>query len=249
MPRSYQPEETPPMKSEDMTRDLVKLPLVLRRLAGQPTEWQPLAKVLLAVDSETRVPTGRQLQQELGIPPSRFRRWLETLYAAYLNQLETDADAVEFKQVEHQLILTGSRASQVFSCRLPVTPRVGEQLQLDFLRAVTGEYMFYVESITHDFTDGRYVVLVYLKHGYYNAYQHQLRERSRFEETISLSVGYHAPDYLLDDMLRERYPRRRSRPGRRSCLIKPKPATEVVHHLEDAVGKANCAITQWSISE
>ncbi|GAB2961742.1 hypothetical protein GCM10027048_32510 [Hymenobacter coalescens] len=206
MPKSYQPEETPPMKSEEMTRDLVTVPKVLRRLAEQNAEWQPLAKVLFTLDSDAKVPTGKKLQQDLGISPSKYRRWLDALYAAYLHLLESDADAVPFKQVEHQLILTGQRASQTFSCRLPITPRVGEQLQLDFLRAVTGEYMFYVENIIHDLTDGRYSVLVYLKHGYYNAYQHQLKERSRFEETIGLDVFFHAPDFLLDDLLRERYP-------------------------------------------
>ncbi|UOQ75296.1 hypothetical protein [Hymenobacter cellulosilyticus] len=194
------------MKSEEMTRDLVTVPKVLRRLAEQNAEWQPLAKVLFALDSDAKVPTGKKLQQDLGISPSKYRRWLDALYAAYLHLLESDADAVPFKQVEHQLILTGQRASQTFSCRLPITPRVGEQLQLDFLRAVTGEYMFYVENIIHDLTDGRYSVLVYLKHGYYNAYQHQLKERSRFEETIGLDVFFHAPDFLLDDLLRERYP-------------------------------------------
>ncbi|GAB3840353.1 hypothetical protein GCM10028821_44960 [Hymenobacter jeollabukensis] len=194
------------MKSEEMTRDLVTVPEVLRRLAEQNAEWQPLAKALLAVDRDAKVPTGKKLQQDLGLSPSRYRRWLDTLYTAYLHLLESDADAIVFKQVEHQLILTGRRASQTFSCRLPITPRVGEQLQLDFLRAVTEEYMFYVENIIHDLTDGRYSVLVYLKYGYYNAYQHQLTERARFEETIGLDVIFHAPDYLLDDLLRERYP-------------------------------------------
>lgn len=194
------------MKSEDMTRDLVTVPKVLRRLVEQNAEWQPLAKVLLAVDSDAGVPTGKRLQQDLCLSPSKYRRWLDALYAAYLHLLESDADAVVFKQVEHQLILTGRRASQTFSCRLPITPRVGEQLQLDFLRAVTGEYMFYVQSIIHDFTDGHYTVLIYLKDGYYNGYQQQLRERARFEETIGLDVSFHAPDYLLDNLLRERYP-------------------------------------------
>ncbi|MCB2380377.1 hypothetical protein LGH70_22485 [Hymenobacter sp. BT635] len=206
MPKSYQPEERPPMKSEDMTRDLVTVPEVLRRLSEQNAEWQPLAKALFTLDSDAKVPTGKKLQQDLGLSPSKYRRWLDALYAAFLHLLESDADAVVFKEVEHQLILTGRRASQTFSCRLPLTPRVGEQLQLDFLRAVTGETVFYVQSIIHDFTEGHYTVLVYLEHGYFNAYQHQLRERARFEETIGLDVFFHAPDYLLDDLLRMRYP-------------------------------------------
>jgi len=206
MPRRYSPEEVPPMKSEDMTRDLLKLPQVLRRLAAQPLEWQPLAKALLVVDREARTPTGKQLQQALGVTPARFRRWLDALYAAYLQLLETDADAVTFQQVEHQLLLSGRRASQAFSCRLPNTPRVGEQLQLDFLRAVTGESMFHVDDITHDFTDDRYVVLVHLKPGYYSGYRRQLLERARFEETMSIPVEFQAPTYLLDDFLRQRYP-------------------------------------------
>lgn len=64
--------------------------------------------------------------------------------------------------------------------------------------------MFYLERIIHDFSDGRYLVLVYLKPGSYNAYRHQLRERARFEGTISLDVNFHAPDYFLDELVRER---------------------------------------------
>jgi DNA-binding transcriptional ArsR family regulator len=163
MPRLFKQEDVPAMKSEDMVRDMLELPQVLRRLAEQELEWEPLARALLEIGSATATPTGKLLQQKLGLSASKYRRWLDALYDAYLNLLENDADAVLFEQVEHQLILTSRRASQAFSCRLPVTPRVGEQLQLHFLRAVTGESMFYVESIIHDFTDGRYAVLVYLK--------------------------------------------------------------------------------------
>ncbi|WP_426491278.1 hypothetical protein [Hymenobacter sp. 102] len=206
MPKFYQAVETPPMKSEEMMRDLLAVPKVLRRLAEQQTEWQPLAEILLSLEGDAKIPTGKKLQQDLGLSPAKYRRWLDAFYSAYLHLLESDADTIVLQQVEHQLILTGRRASQTLSCRLPITPRIGEQLQLDFLRAVTGESMFYVENIIHDFSDGRYLVLVYLKPGYYNAYQHSLKARARFDDTIGLDVFFHAPDYLLDDLLRERYP-------------------------------------------
>ena len=186
--------------------DLMSMSHILGRLAQQPLEWQPLAKALLAADPKKKPPTAKLLHQELEIPPSRYRRWLDALYFAYSTLLENDADAVPYPQVEHQLILSGSRASQVFICRLPVTPRVGEQVYLDFLRAVTGEHTFYVDGITHDFSDEHYVILVYLKYGYFNAYRHQLLDRARFDETISIHVDLDAPEYFKDDLLRTRYP-------------------------------------------
>jgi hypothetical protein len=196
----------PPLRAEEMMRDLLQQPRVVQHLVQQHREWQPLAEALLRVGPEDKMPTGKQLQQQLGIAASTYRRWLEALYAAYLHRLETSADAIAFPQAEHQLILTGTRASQVFRCRLPVTPRVGEQLELDFLRAVTGESMFYVERLIHDFSEGRYLIRVYLNAGYYNAYLHQLRQRAHFDQLLSLQAEFAVPDYLLERFLRERYP-------------------------------------------
>jgi hypothetical protein len=206
MSRTYRPESIAPMKSEVMMYDLLSMPQILGKLVQQPLEWQPLAKALLAADPKKKPPTAKLLHQELEIPPSRLRRWLEALYFAYSTLLETDADAVTYPQVEHQLILNGSRASQVFSCRLPVTPRVGEQIYLNFLRAVTGEHTFYVDSITHDFSNGHYFIMVYLKYGYFNEYRHQLIDRARFDETMSIHVDLDAPEYFKDDLLRTHYP-------------------------------------------
>lgn len=194
------------MRSEVMLHDLVKLPQVLRRLAAQQLEWEPLARALLTISPDKRLPTSKRLQQELGLAASRYRRWLDALYAAYLNLLETDAEAISYREVVHQLVLTGRRATQVFSCRLLVTPQVGEQLELDFLYAVTGDSLFYVKSLTHDLSGGEYVIRVHLQPGYYNDYRQQLLQRARFEETLSLQVELSAPGYLLDDFLRERYP-------------------------------------------
>lgn len=142
MSRAYQSESVPPMRSEVMLHDLVKLPQLLRRLAAQQLEWEPLARALLTISPDKRVPTSKRLQQELGLAASRYRRWLDALYAAYLALLEADAEAISYREVAYQLVLTGRRATQVFSCRLSVTPRVGEQLELDFLYAVTGDYLF-----------------------------------------------------------------------------------------------------------
>jgi hypothetical protein len=213
------------MKSEVMLHDLVKLPQILRRLAAQQLEWAPLAKALLTVSPDERVPTSKRLQQELGLAASRYRRWLDALYAAYLNLLAADSEAICQREAEYQLILTGRRATQVVHCRLPATPRVGEQLELDFLYAVTGDYLFYVESLTHDLSGGAYVVRVHLQHGYYNEYRQQLLQRARFEETLSLQVELSAPGYLLDDFLRERYPHQRSPHGHMSYSKRLKPAT------------------------
>ena len=206
MSRTYRPESIPPMKSEVMMYDLMSMPQILGRLAQQPLECRSLAEALLAADPKKKPPTAKLLHQELEISPSRFRRWLDALHAAYLDLPENDADAVPYRQVEHQLILSGSRASQVFSCRLPVTPRVDEQVQLDFLRAVTGEHTFYVDGITHNFSDEHYVVMVYLNYGYLNEYRHRLLDRARFNEIMSIHVDLDAPDYLKDDILRARYP-------------------------------------------
>lgn len=93
MAKLSDPQSVPPLKMEDMMRDLVNMPRVVHQLAAQKHEWQPLAQALLGVNPEENLPTGKQFQQALGITPSRYRRWLDALYDAYLDLLEANAAA------------------------------------------------------------------------------------------------------------------------------------------------------------
>lgn len=74
--------------------------------------------------------------------------------------MEQQLDFIEFNRVEYCLVVNGRRASVTIRCQLPVAPRVGEGLQLDFVSGATGGGSYHVDYIDTDYTEG--LVRVYV---------------------------------------------------------------------------------------
>ena len=157
-----------------------------------------------------QVPTSKELQQKLGLKSALFRRWLEACYADLLVLLATAADVLQVQSVVHHLYLHGPRRTVEVQCRLPVTPRMHEQVELPLVGAEAGEHTYYVNDITHALELDRQVIHISLMAGYYNAYVEQLRERAYFEGKLTFYDLKELSGYELREKLRELYgaPRR-----------------------------------------
>ncbi|MBD2717317.1 hypothetical protein KBK19_19920 [Microvirga sp. STR05] len=133
--------------------------------------------------------------------------------------LATDAQALQVQQIEHVLYLHGKRKSAEVRCRLPVTPRLHEHVEVDLVWAESGESSFYVISITHELQQDRLLVHVALVPGYYDLYVDMLRRRAYLEEEITLQEEQQWSRFELEERLQELYGTSMQR--HRAVLAKP----------------------------
>ncbi|UOQ81001.1 hypothetical protein [Hymenobacter sp. 5414T-23] len=134
-----------------------------------------------------------------------LRRWLEVSYADLLTLLATDSSVLSSGTIEHWLYLHGRRKMVEVRCRLPITPRLHEQVELQLVAAEAGNSEFYVEAVTYELMDDGLIVHLALKAGYYNAYIEGLLQRALFEDEISIHELLELSRFQLEDRLRELY--------------------------------------------
>jgi hypothetical protein len=136
------PIEVPkePMEASKMLYSLARVKPALLKMQQGGKDYVPLIGVILEMEPEEKTPTGKAIQQRLGISAVVYRRWLDALYADFMALIATDADVLQFMDVEHVFYLKGKEEKSIeFRCRLAVTPRVGEGVDLLQMR---GRSMF-----------------------------------------------------------------------------------------------------------
>ena len=167
-------------------------------------DYAPLIGVILTLDTEVKKPTGKVIQQQLGISAAVYRRRLDKLYLDFLALIAVDADMLQFLDVEHILYVGKESASAEVRCRLAVTPRVGEAVELYFLSALADRGTFYVTHVTHQYLQGKTLVHVTLQAGYYDSYFTHLLARARFENKWP-KEAWGLNDYEQEALLRKLY--------------------------------------------
>lgn len=209
MPRKKKIKLPEPIaKSSQMLYSLTKSRAALQRLLAQDGKpYALLVTELLPWVGGEQVPMVKELQEKLGLKPALFRRWLEACYADLIALLATEADVLQVREVVHHLYLHGERKTVEVQCRLPVTPRLYEQVELPLVGAETGEYSYYVDNIIHVLELDRMVIHISLKAGYYNAYVEHLRERAYFEGKITFKDLTELSWFEMQEKLRELYGR------------------------------------------
>jgi len=177
----------------------------MEKLYSMSKEYASLIAALLALAPEAKLPTAKALQQQLGISPAVFRRWLETWHSDFLELIQEDADILQFRQVEYGFCVPGPRDYITFLCRLAVPPQVGEGVEVRFMRAITGASVYHVDSVTHEYLHDKTQVIVHLREGYYDPYIHHLRHRARFEKTLTWDEESTLSNYAVEERLHEIY--------------------------------------------
>lgn len=200
--------ETPPesMSAGKMLYNLSRVKPAMLKMQQTGKDYLPLIKVMLGLDPETKTPTGKAIQQQLGISPTVYRRWLDSLYMDFLDLIAADADVLQFRDVEHIFYTGGKGSSAEVRCRLAVTPRVGEAVDLFFVSAYAGEGAFYVSNVTHEYLQDKILVHITLRPGYYDEYFTHLLARAWFENRWPLEA-WELSDYAQKELLRKMYPK------------------------------------------
>ncbi|MCB2380376.1 hypothetical protein LGH70_22480 [Hymenobacter sp. BT635] len=205
MPKYYDQREIESLPTRDLLRDLLRSPLALSGLKGQEQPFESLLAALLAWENPDQPPTLAVLQQRAHLKPARFRPTLELLYQAFLDALAAEETVIRCPQVTHCFIIPGQRQNQLVWCELTRVPSVGENVELDFLSAITRHDSYFVESITSEYQEGKTTVYLQLAAGRYDPYYQLLLARARFENKLTHSLERQLDDEQLRAWLQSAY--------------------------------------------
>lgn len=205
MPKYYDQREIASLPTRDLLRDLLHSPLALSGLKGREQPYDSLLAALLAWEKPDQPPTLALLQQRAHLKPARFRPTLELLYQAFLDALAAEEAVIQCPQITYCFIIPGHSQNQLVWCQLARVPQVGENVELDFLRAITGRDTYFVESITSEYQEGKITVYLQLAAGRYDPYYQLLLARARFENKLTHSLERQLDEEQLRAWLHSAY--------------------------------------------
>ena len=174
------------LSSKDMILAIPYLPKVTRSLMNKGKNYDSLIDELLKYNPFTEenqhLATSKELQATLKLSSSKLRTMLEKLYDDFLSSMEgPDTPLVMGSTlVEFYVRFYEKRAS--FCAKLNHIPKVGDDMELDFLRPIFNLYHFYVQRVSHNLENDKHAVTVWLKAGNFNLYEHLELERAKSEE-------------------------------------------------------------------
>lgn len=198
-----------PLGADEMLRGLLAArPALLKMQQKQLTPAVPLVAAVLALDLEQPLPKHQDLQKQLGISATVYRRQLEVLHRDFLSAIKVDGELLAFGQVACLIYIHTYHSPDCieFRCQLPLIPRIGERVDLPFLVAVAGNGDKCVDSVSYELADGKMTVHIVLGDFKLSHYVTQLRDQAVFEGlTTHRELRGMSPDELAT-FLRKLYP-------------------------------------------
>lgn len=167
-----------------------------RKLIGKGKDYDDLLEFLLMndyyYDEDLLFPKMKDIQEQLNIPYTKLRKQLLKIYNELIEA--SYEDGFNFKELEYFFSMSYLDEYISFSIKnLPVTPRVGENIEIPFFKEKLGTRNFYVESIQHELGDGKQCIHVRLKNGRYNRFwdirkgEADLKREFTFKEQLELN--------------------------------------------------------------
>jgi hypothetical protein len=149
--------------------------------------YEPLLLEILQYDyysdEDQPFPNGKELQQKLGIKPEAYKKQLEQIYNDLLESAWVSPKQFTFSEVEYIFYAKYFEKSVSFMGHIPIRPVVGEGFHLPFFKSsFHGMDFFYVSKISHEFTDTKQRICVWLECGFYNFYEKFKKEQDEYEE-------------------------------------------------------------------
>lgn len=203
---SANPKVKTPPRMKDAFLDMCNAKPALRWLRGRGKPYNALIEVLLNIGEEDRLPVGKDLQLQLGLTATALRRWVTLLHEDFLTVIGEEADVLQFPMVEHHFLLDDFTNNAFFTCRMPVTPRVGEEIEVPFLRHYAGSGRYHVHRVVHRYEENRTIITVWLQTGQYNQHYEYLKDRAEFEGAVDFRALIMDSRYQIEKILREEYP-------------------------------------------
>ena len=169
------------MRAGDILRCLTQARPSLLKLRNLGKPYDPLIDTLVSIGEDDRLPSSKDLQKKFSVSPANIKKWIDTLYNDFIQSLRSDPDFLECQGVLCDIYVKGYRGSVSFLCRLPVIPRIGEQVKFPFLGCLTGSSFLYVSDVIYCIVDSELSVEIWVRAGQHNRHFQYLKDKAEYE--------------------------------------------------------------------
>ncbi|UCS93770.1 hypothetical protein KZP23_01665 [Echinicola marina] len=190
------------ISTKNILFDLMRLPGRLKIVLEKGNEFNVFLSPFLECDWEKefgdKIPSVKQLSIRFNIKYDRLRNYLYEIYDAVID--EAWDVPFEFSEIEYWLEIYSQKrqiAVNLFCKSIPVLPRVGESIDIPFLYAYFENSRYYVQKISHEFTEKKQVVHIELHEGEFNPYWHFRKAQAEEEGELSFEELMNKSDFEL----------------------------------------------------
>lgn len=189
---------------KQMLVDLLSIQPQVIKLYQDNIKYQALVKFLSAKDyyndEDLPYPTLKDVEVGTGLASHKVRKQLKEIYNSFFD-FETGY-SFDFSSIEIWFNVEYFKRYASFKCsNLKHLPRVGENIDLSFLRAKVGTNYFYVNEIRHFFENSKQRIEIYLKAGNYNSYWHYRLDKALELREVGYGELYDSYEYQIKERL------------------------------------------------
>ena len=174
------------LSSKDIILAIPYLPNVARALLNKGKKYDALLLEILKYDAfaeeDQHFPSNKELQGILKLSPTQLRTLLEKLYQDFLASMSTPDTAYNFGDILVEFYVRGYQSSTTFYAKINQLPKTGESLELPFLRPMFPVGVFYVQKVRHSFENDKQGIMLWVKEGIFNLFEHLELEQAKSED-------------------------------------------------------------------
>jgi len=181
--------------SKELIFSISSMKSFCRFLTPKDETYQKVLDQVLQYDyynEDSKLPSSKDIYTKLGITSASFKKYLNQIYTDLIELMFNNPSVFSISKLTYHFYIRGFPRSEGVSINgyIPFCPRVGDQVELPFLRAHFHSTYFYVEKMNHELTDTKQIISIWLKYGSYNQYQAFKKDQDLAEGKISLHEYY-----------------------------------------------------------
>jgi hypothetical protein len=170
--------------AKEIIKDVLKMRNLVIRWLDKSKKYYPIFKALTDKDyynsEDLAWPNIKELSEMTGISYYSTRK---LLVDGYIDMYYENFDhPIEIQNLKYNLILKGYEDTVYIEFgRLPILPRIGENITVSHFKALVGTDYFYVDEIRHEIRDDNQTVTLVLKVGIYNIHKHYQKDKAEVD--------------------------------------------------------------------
>jgi len=163
-------------KLEELIHGLTYMQMfrMTRKLLDNGKKYNVLLNEILKLPpfpDERPYPTPTELQGKAKIGRTLFKKYLSEIYDDFISLIQNPKTYWQMEEIYCIFHLTHPNQPTWFMARVPCIPRVGDNVELDFMKPYFGVSLFGVQEVRHSFGYNHQVVEVFLSRNAYSKYE------------------------------------------------------------------------------
>lgn len=172
------------IRTRDMILLIISLPMQAKKLAIENPKYKNTLNELLKYDfyaDERGLPSIKDICSNIGTNRSTLKDHLSMMVEDLIWNLKNESNVeLDIKEVIYRISIKGYNKWLSFSCKLPECPREGEYIEIPFVQYYFGNYLFYIDQVTHVLYNDKHIIKLKVHEGDYNRYYKMLRDEKEY---------------------------------------------------------------------